>query len=194
HFRGPVASYLSLYPGGQGMMLTMRSTAIVLAVAFAGPGCVDIVGSDLGRYTEREEKHFTVSGTPDVTLGTFDGSIEVRSWDKSEVQVIVEKRGKSKSAADTIDILAEHDGNRVTVEARIRDHHGFNLHFNDSRGARLIVSVPAAANVLARSGDGAIDIERVDGHIQLRSGDGSIRARDVSGDLDVHTGDGGITL
>jgi len=166
----------------------------VLAALLASSACVDIVGSDLGRYTEREEKHFAVTGTPDVTLGTFDGSIEVRPWDKSEVQVIVEKRGKSKSATDTIDVRAEHDGDRVTVEARIGDHHGLNVRFNDSRSAKLIVSVPAAANVLARSGDGSIDIERVDGHIQLRSGDGSIRARDVNGDLDVHTGDGSITL
>jgi len=176
------------------MKVSIGPTAALLAAVLAAPACVDIVGSDLGRYTEREEKRFTVSGTPDVALGTFDGSIEVRSWDKSEVQVIVEKRGKSKSATDTIEIRAEHDGNRVTVEARIRDHHGLNLHFNDSRAARLIVSVPASANVLARSGDGAIDIERVDGHVQLRSGDGSIRARDMNGDLDVHTGDGSITL
>jgi Putative adhesin len=168
--------------------------AAALAVALAATGCVDIVGADLGRYTERDEKHFAVSGTPDVTLGTFDGSIEVRPWDKPEVQVVVEKRGKSKAAIDTIDIRTEHDGNRVTVEARVGDNHGFNLRFNDSRSARLIVSLPAASNVVAKSGDGAIDIERVDGHIQLRSGDGSIRARDVNGDLNVHTGDGSITL
>jgi DUF4097 and DUF4098 domain-containing protein YvlB len=171
------------------------TTATVLAVAFAGTGCVDIVGADLGRYTEREEKHFTVSGTPDVTLGTFDGSIEIHPWDKPEVQVIVEKRGKSKAATDTIEIRAEQDGNRVVVEARVgENHHGFNLRFNDSRSAKLIVSVPSASNVLAKSGDGSIEVERVDGHLQLRSGDGSIRARDVNGELDVHTGDGSITL
>jgi putative adhesin len=170
------------------------TTATVLAVVLAGTGCVDIVGADLGRYTEREEKHFTVSGTPDVTLGTFDGSIEVHPWDKPEVQVIVEKRGKSKASTDSIDIRAEHDGNRIVVEARVGENHGFNLRFNDSRSAKLIVSVPASSNVLAKSGDGSIEVERIAGHLQLRSGDGSIRARDVSGELDVHTGDGSITL
>jgi len=176
-----------------GFSVLLRA-ASVCAVLLAAPGCVDIVGADLGHYTEREEKRFTVSGTPDVTLGTFDGSIEVRPWDKSEVLVIVEKRARTKSAVETIDIRTEHDGNRVTVEARLADHHGFSLRFNDSRAAKLIVSVPASANVVAKSGDGAIDIERVDGHIRLRSGDGSIRARDVNGELDVHTGDGSITL
>ena len=172
--------------------LRLSASAAALAVVLAAPGCIDIVGADMGRFTERDEKRFTVSGTPDVTLATFDGSIEIRSWDKAEVEVVVEKRGKSKAATDTIEVRAEHDGNHVTVEARIPEAHGF--HFSDSRSARLIVSLPAAANVTAKSGDGAIDIERIDGRIDLRSGDGRIRARDVSGNLDVDTGDGSITV
>jgi DUF4097 and DUF4098 domain-containing protein YvlB len=108
--------------------------------------------------------------------------------------VIVEKRGKAKASTDTIEVRTEHDGNRITVEARVENHHGFNVHFNDSRAARLIVSVPRTANVAARSGDGSIDIDRVEGHLQLRSGDGSIKAREVSGDVDVHTGDGSIDV
>ena len=176
------------------MTLSIGPIAVVLAAVLAAPACVELVGADIGRYTEREEKHFTVSGTPDVTVSTFDGSIEVHPWDKPEVQVIVEKRGKSKESTDTIEVRADHDGNRITVEARIEAHHGFNVRFNDSRAARLIVSVPSTANIVAKSGDGAIDIDRVEGHIQLRSGDGSIKARDVSGELDVHTGDGSIDL
>src|SRR5256885_4150299 len=173
---------------------SLAQLGMAIAVVFAATGCVDIVGADLGRYTEREEKHFTVSGTPQLTVSTFDGSIEIRPWDKADVQVVVEKRGRSKAATDSIDVHTEHDGDRITVEARVAAAHGFGLHFNDSRSARLIVSVPAAANVAAKSGDGSIDIERVDGRIELRSGDGSIRAREISGDLDVHTGDGSITV
>ena len=58
------------------------------------PGCVDIVGADLNKYVERDEKHFAVSGKPDVALTTFDGSIEIRPWDKADVQVVIEKRGR----------------------------------------------------------------------------------------------------
>src|SRR2546421_1085173 len=173
---------------------SLAQLGVAIALMFVATGCVDIVGSDLGKYTEREEKHFTVSGTPQLTVSTFNGSIEIRAWDNADVQVVVEKRGRSKAATDSIDVHTEHDGDRITVEARLVDAHGFGLRFNDSRAARLIVSVPAAANVAAKSGDGSIDIERVDGRIQLRSGDGSIRARDISGDLDVHTGDGSITV
>ena len=64
-----------------------------LAMLFASPGCVDIVGADLGqaKYVERDEKHFTVSGKPDLTFITFDGSIEIRPRDKSGSQVVVER-------------------------------------------------------------------------------------------------------
>ena len=69
------------------MVLSARSLKglalpAVLAALLAAPGCVDIVGADMNRYVERDEKHFTVSGKPDVALATFDGSIEIRPWDK----------------------------------------------------------------------------------------------------------------
>ena len=56
------------------------------------------------------------------------------------------------------------------------------------------MSVPAASDVAAKSGDGSIDIERVAGHVQLRSGDGSIRGRMLGGDVEANTGDGSIRL
>src|SRR5262245_18919189 len=165
---------------------------IVLSAAIVGPACIEIDGADLGRHVERDEKHFSVSGKPDVSLKTFDGSIEVRPWDKNDVQVVIEKRGTSRGAIDTIDVRSEQDGNRITVEARVPASHGFRIGY--SRSARLIVSVPATADVSARSGDGAIDLDGVSGHLQLTSGDGSIRALHVSGELDVHTGDGSVTV
>jgi DUF4097 and DUF4098 domain-containing protein YvlB len=60
--------------------------------------------------------------------------------------------------------------------------------------AKLIVTLPAASNVEAHSGDGSIDIERVTGTLNLRSGDGSIHGRQLTGDVKVHTGDGAIKL
>jgi DUF4097 and DUF4098 domain-containing protein YvlB len=167
-------------------------TLSIAVSAILAAGCVDIVGADLGRYVEREEKHFAVSGRPNVSLKTFDGAIDIHTWDKSEVQVTIERRGSSKAAADSIEVKAEQQGDQITVEVRRPESHG--VHFNDSRSARLIVSMPASADVTAGSGDGSIEVDGLTGRVQLRSGDGHIRGRDVSGDLDVHTGDGSVTL
>lgn len=169
----------------------------VVAVALlTGPACVDIIGADLGTYVEREEKRFSAAGKPDVDLSTFDGSIEIRPWDRPEVLVVIEKHARDKVDADTIEVRSEQNGSHITVEARAPEvigSWGFSWR-GSSRSAKLIVSVPAASNVVATSGDGSIDIERVSGAFDLRSGDGSIHARHLTGDLRIHAGDGSIRL
>ncbi len=167
----------------------------VLAALLAAPGCVDIIGAGLNTYVERDEKHFTVSGKPDVALATFDGSIEIRPWDKADVQVVIEKRGRDKDDVSAIEVKAEQHGDRIEISVTQpkRDHERFALHFNN-RSAKLIVSVPASSDVAAKSGDGSIDIERVAGRVQLRSGDGSIRGRMLGGDVEANTGDGSIRI
>jgi len=167
-----------------------------LAAMLAASGCIDIVGADLGKYVEREEKHFSTSGKADVTLATFDGSIEVRPWDKPEVQVIVEKRARDKAMADEMDVHTEQNGDHIVVEVKARkgDHHGMDFGWTFSRSAKLIVSMPASGDLVAKSGDGSIDVERITGRVEMRSGDGSIRAHDIGGDVTAHSGDGSIRI
>jgi len=169
--------------------------AIATSALLAGSACVDIVGADLGRFVDRQEKQFSVAGTPEVDLSTFDGSIEIRPWDKPEVLVVIEKRARNKAEADTIEVRADQTGNRVQVEAKVPERdHAFSFSWHRSRSARLIVSAPAASNIVAKSGDGSIDVERITGRVELRSGDGSIRGSGLHGDLRAHTGDGSIKL
>jgi DUF4097 and DUF4098 domain-containing protein YvlB len=166
--------------------------AAALAVLVAGSGCVDLAGANYPQYVDRDEKHFKTSGKPEVVLTTFDGTIEVRPWDRRDVQVVIERRGTTKEAADTIEVQTEQDGDRIVVEAKVPGRHGFGLWRN--RSARLIVSMPAEADLKARSGDGSIDVEGIDGRVTVSSGDGTIRGRRLQGAIDVHTGDGSIRL
>ena len=166
------------------------TTAALCALVFAS-ACVDIVSADLAKYVEREEKHFTTPGKPDVSVATFDGSIEVRPWDRAEVQVIVEKRAIDKKSVQTIDVQTRQDGNHIVVEVKVPQRKGFGIHFA-RRTAKLIVSVPAVADLSARSGDGSIDVEGITGRVELRSGDGGIHASRLDGDIKAHTGDKGV--
>ena len=167
----------------------LTGAAAVLVTAGA---CVDIVGADLPRYVERQEKQFTVDGKPAVSLSTFDGSIEIRAWDRSEVQVVVEKRATDKESANTIEVQTEQNADHIVVDVKIPRSDGFGFHFH--RSAKLIVSMPAASDVLAKSGDGSIDVEGITGQVDLRSGDGSIHGRRLGGEIMAHTGDGSIKL
>jgi DUF4097 and DUF4098 domain-containing protein YvlB len=165
----------------------------LITASMLGSACV--VSVDSQGQIVREEKRYTVTGTPELRLTTFDGAIEIQAWDKPDVAIDVEKRGATKEAVDSLEIKSSQEGNRIELEVkRPRAENFSGIGFYQSASARLVVSVPKDVNVIARSGDGSIQIERVSGRLELRTGDGSIRASDVSGELILDTGDGSITV
>ena len=130
----------------------------LLASSIAATSCV--VNVDSQALIEREEKRFSVKGTPNLRLSTFDGAIEVRSWDRPDVLVEIEKRGPTREAVDGLVVQVEQDGNKIAVEVKRPKSETFSgLGFHRSASAKLIVSVPQSSDVAARSGDGSIRIE-----------------------------------
>ena len=84
--RGPDQSH-------QTSMAVMKGplSAALLLFGAASVGCNVTVDSH--SEVQREEKRFTVTGTPDLRLTTFDGSIQIQSWDKPDVLVEIESSG-----------------------------------------------------------------------------------------------------
>jgi Toastrack DUF4097 len=167
-----------------------RSLAVVAAAALLGSACEITV--DAGPYSAHEEKRFQVAGTPDLSLTTFDGSVEVRSWDRPEVLVEIEKRASDKTVAEAIRVSAEQSGNAITVNVTRPDGAQTVFGFRVSPSARIVASVPRRCNLVVRSDDGSIRIERVDGRIALNSRDGSLRGIELSGTVVARTGDGSM--
>ncbi len=168
-------------------------TGTLMVPALLAGGCTVTVDSQ--SQIVREEKEYTVTGTPTLRLATFDGSIQIQSWDNPGVRVEIEKRGPTREALDALEVTSSQDGNTIELEVKQPRRESFTgIGLNRSASARLIVSLPRRTDVRARSGDGSIQIERVNGRIELNTGDGSIRATDVDGELTLHTGDGSVTV
>jgi hypothetical protein len=136
-------------------------------------------------YTEKESKSFTVSGTPSVNLSTFDGSISIRAWDKSEVMYTATKRANDADEAKQIKIDSRQQGSTISIVARS---------YEDNGVASLEVYVPRNATLHVSSGDGSLSLEGVSGDHDLRTGDGSIDVNGARGQLRVNTGDGSIKV
>ena len=171
----------------------LATGGVLAAAGLAGCGRIDTDG-----IRDRQERRFTVKGTPDVRLATFDGSVVIRGWDRDEVSVEIEKRGRDQQALDDIEIVTEQKGNAVAVEAREKAGDGkraYHIGFgNMGKSARLVASVPTGANLIVRTGDGSIRVEHVKGKVELRSADGGVIGRDLTGDVFAHTEDGAIRL
>ena len=174
-------------------MTRILSIGTAVLAGAVSTGCV--VGVDSQGQVVRDDKRFALDGRADLHLTTFDGSIVMQSWDRTEVLVEIEKRGPTQEAVDGLKVDTSQEGNRIVVEVArpaTDTFSGFGLHGSSS--ARLIVSVPREADVVARTGDGSIRVDRVRGRLELRTGDGSIRVNDVEGELVLHTGDGSVAV
>lgn len=168
-----------------------RAALVVLGLAFAG--CE--VNLNTEGLTATEKRSFAVTGQPDLTLDTFDGSIEVHSWDRNEVEVEIEKQGMEQSLLDQMTVEAEQDGDKITLRVKGPTSEGrggltIGVHF--SPAARLRVAVPRRSAINARTGDGSIRVENVEGRVVLHTADGSVTLERVAGDIEVRTGDGSI--
>jgi len=161
--------------------------------------------SGWGRFIDRETKSFPVTGTPNVKVGTYDGAVTIRAWDKSEVSYTAIKRANHEESLKDIIVDAGQQGSDVSIIAHAKDKdsegsaaleiyvpRNSNLQLSSDDGRIIVQGV--SGELVARSGDGAIEIDGGHGHIKANTGDGRVRIVSFQGAVDVETGDGSINL
>ncbi len=96
------------------------------------------------------------------------------------------KHAQDEDSLKQISIQAQQQGQAITVNA---------INENDMNGSvNLDVYVPRQTMLHVSSGDGALNLDGVNGQITLRSGDGPIEVANGGGQLVVNTGDGVIRV
>jgi DUF4097 and DUF4098 domain-containing protein YvlB len=172
-----------------------RTAALpLLAMALFTAGCVINVGAD--QVVVKEEKQFTVGEGAELTLETFDGSIDVRSWNKPQVGVEIQKRGPDRETAAALEVRSTQDGNRVRIEAPSPkvQRESFGLGNVSMPSVSFVVHVPERLKLTATTKDGSISVSRINGKVALKSGDGSIKSDGITGELTAHTEDGSMRI
>jgi hypothetical protein len=176
------------------MRLTAAACVLVVATTVF-PGCE--VNLNTEGLSARETLTFKITGQPNVVLETFDGAIELHSWDRDEVEVEIERRAMEQALLDDIKVESSEKNGVVTVKvtgpAR-SDFRGVTVGVHVSPTARLRVAVPRNSNVQARSGDGSIRAEAIEGKLVLTTADGSVTGTRLGGDVQIRSGDGSIRL
>lgn len=173
----------------------VTSRLVICAAAVSLAACEVNLNSE--GIVARETKSFKVAGTPDVQLETFDGAIEVHSWDRNEVEVEIERRAMEQSLVDQIKVSAEQQGDRIVIKVTgpsDREFDGIQIGMHISPTARLRVALPRQSQLAAKTGDGSITVEDVNGKIAITTSDGSVRASRLAGDITVRSGDGSIRM
>jgi DUF4097 and DUF4098 domain-containing protein YvlB len=151
---------------------------------------------------DRESKTFAVSGQARVNIGTFDGAVTVRAWEKAEVMYTATKRAGDEAELKQIAINAEQQDSVVSIIARsegsgsasleVNVPHNTILHVSSDDGRLNVAGV--SGQITLRTGDGSIEVSESKGNLQVNTGDGHIRISNFDGQVDARTGDGAIAL
>ena len=161
---------------------------------------------------------FDVTGEPDIRLATFDGPISVRGWDRDEVYVEIEKRGRETGQRSRQIEVVSRPERAVSIRSEARQPGGEEIRVRRADdavagGEDRWRRSPAGSNIVLRTGDGSTqhragegadraanrttaDIQGLDlsGDVFARPMTAAIRLKSVDGRCDVVTGDGSITI
>src|SRR5271166_2439337 len=72
-------------------------------------------------------KRYTVSGKAELRVDTNDGSVNVRTWDRNEIEARVTTAGYRIGPSD-VQVIDRQAGNRVEIEVR-QPHRPFSVNF-----------------------------------------------------------------
>jgi DUF4097 and DUF4098 domain-containing protein YvlB len=150
-----------------------------------------------------------------LELERVEGSVTVRTWNRSSVQV-------RASGGHDVELRVDVSGRRVSVEAEGDDHEPYDgdleltvpadmaLSINSQDGDITVtgskaeldietvegsITVEGGAGVISlHSTDGEITLTGARGRIEINAVDGSITGRDLQGDIRAESVDGSVTL
>jgi len=163
------------------MRIQMLSLILCAALSAAPPS-----------RTETRTEPLAMGANLRITQG--DGKVEIKGWDKPEVQLVAEFVPGSHRGEAKLEVRRVADGLEIDVD-RQRRRRVRILFFGRVHDpvCNLTLMVPRKLNVEVRTVDGAIGIRDLEGYAGCRSVDGPIRLEDVSGEVHARAVDGTLT-
>jgi DUF4097 and DUF4098 domain-containing protein YvlB len=170
-------------------MTPFRRAALVALPALLLSGC-DLEDFDPGSRVKEDFHHtYELKSGARVELESFNGSIEIRGWDKESIDISGTKYAPSVELLKEvkIDIAATPDSIRIRT-LRPEGRRG-------NMGASYVLRLPRKV-MLDRiaSSNGSLRVQDIEGNARLRSSNGSVKIYDFKGDLDAGTSNGGMEL
>jgi len=159
-------------------LCSLALLATPLGAAGAPPDGPDGAGEPTA--SRRLDQRFTVDGRAMVTLRNAQGRVVVKSWTRSDVEIIAER------ASDGIEVEAVQHGNRIEVATHVVQTGVSSAEMQ----ANYELHVPEETELEIKNDTGSVAVQRVYSDISVDTVLSTVELTDVSGVLTVHTVDG----
>jgi hypothetical protein len=141
-------------------------------------------------FSESIDMLFDVEQGGALSLGTTNGSVRIKTWSKDQIRLVVTKTTAAESSFNAQTILED-----FLVQAR---HKGKDLHLTamaysetcrSSVGVTFTVWVPKNYNVAIDTGDGNVDIGKINGSFSAKTAKGKITFECEPNGMDIEVRD-----
>ncbi|HVB99703.1 MAG TPA: DUF4097 family beta strand repeat-containing protein [Candidatus Dormibacteraeota bacterium] len=134
-------------------------------------------------FAQRLQKRFPVMSHPVVTLHNSRGKIVIRTWQKSEVQVIADQKSPK------MDVSAQRQGNMIVVSTRFLAGSITPAEMETD----FDITVPEETELSIHDDSGQIDVQGVLGDMTYETVGADVNLNQVTGYITVHTIGGSFT-
>jgi len=138
---------------------------------------------------EEVTKTFSISGRAKVHIQTDDGAVRVSTGDIKQVEIRVEYSGYKLDR--DLRVSTTQNGDSVDILAKTTSGSWFSFGVRHSN-LRVEVHMPKDADLEVTSGDGGVEVDAINGSLNVHTGDGNISVQGARGDMHLRAGDGHI--
>jgi DUF4097 and DUF4098 domain-containing protein YvlB len=151
-------------------------------------GCIVADFGPQDRFHEDFHFSYPIQPKARIDVESFNGAIEIDSWDKNEVEIGGTKYGSTEEGMKSIKIDVHHTDTSLEVRAVKPSERTGNM------GAKFVLHVPRSAELdRIVTSNAHIEVADVERAAHLKSSNGSIKVSGVHGDVDAHTSNASIT-
>ena len=170
-------------------MRSLLLAPVLIAGLIGLSGCdIEDFGS-FGRYSKDFHYSYPLKPGGRVSIESFNGSVELSSWDQDTVDVSGSKYGPTQEGAEAVKVDVDNSPDSVSIRVvRPSERRG-------NWGARFAVRMPKRALVdLIKTSNGAIRVVDGTGPARLRTSNGAIRVQGLTGGVEAQTSNGTVEL
>jgi len=141
------------------------------------------------RFKEEFRLSYPVKPGGTLAIDNFNGSVEILSWEKDEVDVNGVKYCATEEMLRELKVEGTQSGNTVRLRTLRPEGRRGNC------GAKYVLRVPKKMLLDGIvSSNGSIRVENIVGNARLQSSNGSVKVRSAEGRLDAKTSNAGIEV
>lgn len=161
-------------------------TLAVLTLPLLQASC-DLDSLDSSRFHEDFQYSYNINPGARLTLETFNGDVDVLSWEKNSIQITGTKYASSQEALKDLRIDIKTGDDSISI-CTVRPGG-----FPGGAGAKYFLRVPSDISLDRMvTSNGGVRVEGIRGKVRLETSNGGVRLRQIVGPLEALTSNGSI--